>query len=246
MEEIFYDIFKGLPRQGPGNIQSTKKAIDLIDHLPAHPNILDLGCGTGTQTFQLAHHLGGSIVALDNHAPYLRQLTDNAEKLGYTESIQTVRGDMHSLTFSPESFDLIWSEGAIYIMGFREGLNYLKTFLKNAGYLAVTEISWLKNSQPPHLIDFWEQEYAAMNTIDGNLEIIRDLGYNLIDYFILSPLAWWDNFYTPLENRLVQMRKKYIENDQALELVEFVQLEIDLYRKYPEFYGYVFYIMKKS
>jgi hypothetical protein len=170
----------------------------------------------------------------------------NAEKLGYDELIRTVQGDMHNLAFSAGFFDLIWSEGAIYIMGFREGLNYLKSFLTNQGYLAVTEICWLKNNQPLHLKEFWEQEYAAMNTVDGNIEIIRDLRYNLVDYFILSPLSWWDNYYIPLENRLIQMRKKYIENDQALELIEFVQLEIDLYRKYPEFYGYVFYIMQKS
>ena len=68
----------------------------------------------------------------------------------------------------------------------------------------------------------------------------------MIDYFILSPVAWWDNFYIPLEKRLSMLRKKYLENDQALELIEFVQLEIDLYRKYPEYYGYVFYIMQKS
>lgn len=245
MDEVFFDIFQGLPRQGPGNNLSTKRAIDLIKDLPKNPKILDIGCGTGTQTFQLAYHVGGSITALDNHGPYLETLENKAERLGFSDCIQVMKGDMQNLDFPPGYFDLIWSEGAIYIMGFYQGLKYLKDFIKPSGYMAVTEISWLKNNQPGVLKDFWEQEYSEMNSIKRNLAIISELGYNLVDYFILSPVAWWDSFYLPLEKRLSILRKKYLENEQALELIEFVQLEIDLYRKYPEYYGYVFYIMRR-
>jgi len=153
---------------------------------------------------------------------------------------------MNQLGFSKRYFDLIWAEGSIYIMGFEYGLQYLKPFLKDEGYIAVTEICWLKNNQPTHLKDFFQQEYAAMQTVEENIETITKSGYDVIDYFILSPSAWWDNYYIPLEKRLVDMRVKYGENDHALELIEFVQLEIDLYRKYPEFYGYVFFIMRKK
>lgn len=246
MEEIFYDIFAGLPRQGPGSSQSTKMAIQSIESIPNNPIILDLGCGSGLQTFQLAHHLGGKIIALDNHKPYLEALMEQAKKQGYDDIIDVTMGEMNNLDFPEQFFDVIWAEGSIYIIGFQEGLNYLKPFLKDSGTIAVTEISWLKDNPPSDLVDFWEQEYALMNTVDGNIKIIGDLGYGLVDSFILSPSAWWDDYYLPLEKRLIEMRKKYMENYMALELVEFVQLEIDLYRKYPEFYGYVFYVMQKS
>lgn len=246
MEDIFYDIFMGLPRQGPGNEYSTNQAIHLIKDLPVQTNILDIGCGTGTQTFQLAYNLGGTIYALDNHKPYLELLRQKANQLGYSDSVIPVYGEMNQLEFMPGYFDVIWAEGSIYIMGFDNGLNYLKPFLKDTGYLAVTEITWLRNNQPKELLAFWEQEYAAMTSLEGNLKTIEQAGYDLVDYFNLAPVAWWDDFYTPLENRLVKMREKYIENESALETIEFVQLEIDLYRKYPDFYGYVFYIMKKG
>lgn len=246
MEEVFYDLYQGLPRQGPGNDRSTVRAIKLVGQLPDQPMILDLGCGTGFQTFQLAHQLGGKIYALDNYPPYLAQVEENAKKQGLDQVIEPVIGDMGNLNFPAAYFDLIWAEGSIYIMGFKDGLKYIKPFLKLDGYVAVSEICWLKNDQPDELVDFWNQEYSSMNTTEGNIEIIRKLNYTLIDYFILSPTAWWDSYYIPLENRLIEMREKYLENESALELIEFVQLEIDMYRKYPDFYGYVFFIMRKD
>lgn len=244
MEDIFFSIFQDLPRQGPGNKLSTKRAIDLIKDLPTSPRILDLGCGSGAQTIQLAHYFGGTTYALDNHKPYLDQLSLNSEKLGYGESIKTVHADMNDLEFDPEFFDLIWAEGSLYILGFREGLRYLKKFLSPAGYLAVTEVNWLRDGQPQELLEFWDHEYPEIMPLSGNIELIKAQGYKLVDYFTLSPVAWWDNYYTPLEQRLVKLRKEYVENDQATELIESVQVEIDMYRKYPEFYGYVFYIMR--
>lgn len=244
MEEIFYDIFNDLPRQGPGDKQSTRKAINLIETNNLHPRILDIGCGTGMQTFELAHQIGGEIFAVDNNDAYLNELTQRASKFGYTDNIQVLNENMNNLPFPEKYFDLIWAEGSIYIMGFGSGLKYLQTFLKKNGYIAATEISWLRDEQPQTLKDFWRQEYAEMHTVEENEAMIRECGYHLVESFVLPSSAWWDNFYNPLEKRLRQMRIKYLDNDQALELVEFVQLEIDLYRKYPDFYGYVFYIMQ--
>jgi ubiquinone/menaquinone biosynthesis C-methylase UbiE len=221
------------------------KAIGLSKDLPAHPIILDVGCGTGAQTIQLAHHIGGSIFALDNHKPYLDILRQKADKLGFGDCIQTIHGDMHNLPFTTGYFDLIWSEGAIYTMGFKEGLNYLKKFLKPSGYLAVSEISWLSDSLPSDLLAFWKQEYAAITPIKTTLKTIKEAGYEMIDYFILPESDWWDDFYRPLEKNILLLRKKYHENEHILEMIEYLQLEIDLYRKYPDLYGYVFYVLKR-
>src|SRR5262249_11799155 len=53
------------------------------------------------------------------------------------------RASMSALDFPDASFDLIWSEGAIYVMGFAEGLRAWKRLLKPHGAIAVTELSWL-------------------------------------------------------------------------------------------------------
>lgn len=246
MEELFYEIFSDLPRQGPGNKRSTIRAAKLIKDIPKEPKILDIGCGTGKQTMELANYFGGEIIALDNHAPYLDILNQNSKRLGYGDIITTINCDMGNMPFTNNSFDLIWAEGSIYIAGFKEGLNEWKRLLKKNAYLAITEISWLKDNQPEEVNEFFINEYPAMCSIDQNLEMIASEGYTLVDYFILAPIAWWDDFYIPLENRLKSLRQKYFESESELELIEFVQLEIDLYRKYPDVYGYVFYIMQNS
>ena len=55
--EIFFELFEGLPRQGPGNRASAERALGLCRGLPPAPAVLDLGCGVGGQTLHLAELL---------------------------------------------------------------------------------------------------------------------------------------------------------------------------------------------
>jgi precorrin-6B methylase 2 len=83
MDELFYEIFAGLPRQGPGDRHSTLRALKSIPGLPYFACILDIGCGTGNQTIDLAGAINGQIIAADNHQPFLDTLKGNAARFGY-------------------------------------------------------------------------------------------------------------------------------------------------------------------
>lgn len=246
MEDLLYQIFSDIPRQGPGSRFSTLQAARLITDVPEEPVILDLGCGTGAQTLVVASHFGGKVYAVDNFKPYLQILELNAIKFGLNETIVCRPGDMFNLDFPENYFDIIWAEGSVYILGFANGLKSLKPHLKTGGYVAATEISWLREDIPDDLAAFWEIEYPDMKTLTSNLKTVAASGYQLVDYFALPPTAWWDEFYTPLEKRLVKLRQQFDDDDEALELIELTQLEIDLYRKYPDYYSYIFYILRKN
>ncbi len=43
--EIFWEIHSKLPREGPGDDASTRKAFSMLADLPNAPCILDVGCG---------------------------------------------------------------------------------------------------------------------------------------------------------------------------------------------------------
>jgi ubiquinone/menaquinone biosynthesis C-methylase UbiE len=186
----------------------------------------------------------GTIFALDNHQPFLDALNKKVMEHGVAHRIHIINCDMLALGFKERSFDVIWAEGAIYIVGFEKGITTWKPLLKNGGYLAVTEATWLKLDAPDELKGFWAEAYPAMQDIDGNLEIIKNTGCRIVDYFTLPESAWWDDYYNPLEKKLALFREKYKGNDEAIRLAEIEQTEIDLYRSYPDYYGYVFYIMQ--
>jgi ubiquinone/menaquinone biosynthesis C-methylase UbiE len=241
---VFYDVFNDLPRQGPGDAKSTGRALSVMTERPANPRILDVGCGTGAQTLDLARLIDGEILAVDNHQPFLDALQKKASEPGLSGRIRVLNSDMNDLHLGDQSFDIIWSEGAIYIMGFEKGLKEMQRLLKPSGYVAVTEVSWLKPEPPAELCEFWNREYPAIQSIDHNLNIVKEAGYSVISHFVLPESSWLNDYYKPLEARLWTMRSKYAGDESALAIVESCQLEIDLFRKYSDYYGYVFYVMR--
>ena len=242
--QVFFELHTDLPREGPGNFETTHRAFSLLKMLPERPQILDIGCGPGMQTLDLAKLTKGTIVAVDNHQPYLDRLSENIDRLGLSDRVRVVNADMLDLPFPEQSFDVIWSEGAIYIMGFDRGLKTWRSLLKPGGYLAVSELTWLRSDPPEAVRTFWEQEYPAMRTIDANLEAIKAFGYATVDAFPLPEATWWDDYYRPLERKIAQLEQKYSTNREALQAIDLECQEIDTYRHYSEYYSYVFYVAK--
>ena len=241
---ILYEIHEGLPRGGPGSTECTQRAFRMLAELPPKPAILDIGCGPGMHTLDLAALTNGTIVALDNHQPFLDQLMAEARQHGLQNNIETAKEDMFSLDFAPETFDLIWSEAAIYIVGFEKGLLDWKPLLKPHGYMAISEIAWLRPDPPRDLRDFWAESYPGIQTIDENLATIRRCGYREIGHFVLDESTWWENLYTPIMERLPILKEKYQGHPEALTMLQIEEQEIDLYRRYSEYYGYVFFAMQ--
>ncbi len=241
---LLFEIHKDLPREAPGDNSQTRKALRLLTDLPPRPRILDIGCGTGMQTIELARQTSGTITAIDNHAPYLDELRLQAIREGVSERITTLQASMFDLEFEKESIDLIWSEGAIYIIGFEKGIRTWRPFLKKGGYIAVTELSWIKENPPAEVKSFWESEYPGMKSLEDNRSIIRDAGYKEVGHFVLPESSWWEPYYQPMEKRLEMLRQKYGEDQAVRKPIADTQQEIEMYRKYSAWYGYVFYLMQ--
>lgn len=242
--DFMYEIFDDLPRQGPGDDESTRKALSLVKNLPSNADILDVGCGCGKQTLELARNTKGKITAVDTYQYFLDRLKADAEKLGFQSRIETLNISMTVMNFAPFSFDLIWSEGAVYIMGFERGLWEWRRFLKPQSFIAVTEIVWLKENIPSDLKSYWEKKYPEMKTLNENLQVVKNLGYDLLGHFTLPKTCWLDNFYAPLEIRLKTLRQKYQDNIEALKVLDMNKKEADLYKKYSDYYGYEFFVMR--
>jgi SAM-dependent methyltransferase len=243
---IFFDIHKDLPREGPGDNASTLRALSLLSDRPLRPTLLDIGCGPGMQTLAIAKKTHGPVVAIDTHRPYLQRLQQSAESAGRREQITLVNASMLSLPFIAGTVDVIWSEGAIYVAGFERGLREWRRLLRPRGYVVVSELTWLQAVRPVEAVRFWQVGYPGMHTIEENLETIQAVGYRSIGHFVLPESGWWEHYYTPLELRLASLRDRYQDDAAANNQLNQVARQIDLYRKCSDAYGYVFYIMQSA
>ena len=243
---IFWEVHQGLPRQGPGADEHTRRAFRAIGGLPADPVVVDVGCGPGMQTLELARLVQSPVIAFDAHEPFLQELRQRATAEGLADLVDARAGDMGDLPLSARSVDLLWSEGAIYIIGFEPGLTVWRPLLKPEGAVAVTEATWLKGGAPDELRRFWNDAYPAMTDRDGNVRTVERCGYRLLQQFTLPAEAWWTHYYDPLSTRVADLRTRYAGDADALAGLDEEMQEIDLFRKYHDYYGYVFYVMRRQ
>jgi serine/threonine-protein kinase HipA len=239
---LFFELYEALPRQGPGNEAATRRALALLPGLPPRPRIADLGCGGGASTRVLAAATGGMVAALDIHLPFLAGLRSAAGGAG---AIHPVAADMAKPPLAPAGFDLVWSEGAIYQIGFAQGLQRWRKLLRPGGFLAVTEATWLTDAPPAGARHFWTTAYPAMTTIAANEATVAEAGYRLVDSFALPPECWLESYYAPLERALAPFAARHPDDPDAALITAEIRTEIDLYRRYGDSYGYVFYLAQR-
>ena len=244
--ELLIDLHKNGARQGPGAENHTKMAIKMasLKDRTSGLKVLDIGSGTGASTLVLAKYLAAEITALDLSTEFLQTLETKALTCGFGEKITTLKCAMDALPFAADSFDVIWSEGSIYIMGFRQGVAYFRRYLQPGGILAVSELTWLVPNPPAEINSYWQMEYPEIATASEKIKILEDNGYNLKGYFPLPRSAWLDNYYIPLQDRFEAFLTRH-KSRAASQLIESERKEIEMYQKYGSYYTYGFYIAQK-
>ncbi|NEQ49138.1 MAG: methyltransferase domain-containing protein [Leptolyngbya sp. SIO3F4] len=245
--ELLLDLFKNTERQGPGSPEDTRRALSFVE-LPSDEQlqVADIGCGSGGQTLTLAEHLSGNITAVDLFPSLLDELNDQVWAKGLENRIQTRSESMENLSFESGSLDLIWSEGAIYNMGFENGIRQWKQYLKPQGYLAVSELTWITPERPAEIEKYWTQEYPEIDTAAIKIRLLEKHGYTLTGYFHLPRESWWEHYYMPLQACFAPFLERQAHTEAARNIVAEHQQEIELFEKYHAYFSYGFYIARNN
>ena len=204
-------------------LKYTRKAFRMLPQTDK-PRILDIGCGSGVPTMELARLSNGQIIGLDINQPLLDRLTRKIKKAGISDRVKALKCSILDMEFPDESFDIIWAEGSIHVIGFERGLWEWKRFLKPDGFLGV---------------------HDEKGNIQEKIEQISSCSYELLGYFILDKDIWWTEYFAPLKKLIDDARIKYAGDLKALAEVDNGQWEIDMFRKNPELNSSAFFVMKR-
>jgi SAM-dependent methyltransferase len=128
------------------------------------------------------------------------------------------------MDFPDESFDIIWCEGAIAPIGFERALKEWRQLLKGNGFMVL---------------------HDDLNSKEKKLKLIRECGYDLIEYFQLPEDAWWLQYYEPLDIKINGLLEKHGNDPGILKQIERFQEEIEMYKKNPSAFRSIFYIIQK-
>lgn len=244
MLDLLLETHIGLERQGPGSLEAVEQALGFLKPFNRFLRIADLGCGTGGQTIHLARRLPGTITGLDMFSDFIEKLNENVKSMNLENRVTGIVGSMENLPFQKKSLDLIWSEGAVDNIGFEEGISHWHGFLKKGGFVAVTCPSWLTGERPAAVERFWSDAGSRLDCVGNNIEIMQGCGYQFVASFTLPEQCWTENYFIPREAAISRLLKKYAGNETMIEYEAQNRYETELYSKYSQYYGYVFYIGK--
>ena len=239
----FLQIYGTLPRAGPGSNELTRRAFEIMSDVPESPRILDIGCGPGMQTVELLRITSGTVVALDLIPEMITRVRARAESAGVSDRLETLEQDMTEMAFPESSFDVVWSEGAIYFLGFEAGLKKVKDFVKPGGYVTVSEAVWLKPNPPPKVVEFWK-EYPEIDTVAAKLEVIKRIGYESVGHFIFPATAWTEHYYNPMEERIAEKTAEWSGIPEAEAVLKEARNEISTFRRHSDYFSYAFFVMR--
>jgi SAM-dependent methyltransferase len=212
----------------------------------ANLRIADIGCGTGASTLVLARELDAHVTAVDLFPEFLAKLEDAAGLAGVADRITTLSASMEALPFEEASYDAIWSEGAIYNMGFAAGIEAWRKHLKPDGILALSELTWLTAQRPEELQAHWAREYPEVDTASGKMAVLERLGFTPVGYFPLPQRCWLENYYWPMQQRFSGYLDRHENSEAARAIVAAEEAEISLYERHEAFVSYGYYIARKT
>ncbi len=243
MEQVFYELFDDVPRQGPGSDASTLKALNTVkDALPQCPRILDLGCGTGKQTLNIAQQITDSLItAVDNYEPFLQKLADTSEEKGLARHITPLLGDMSKLPFYPNSFDMIWAEGSIFILGIEKALELWTPLLSKGGQLCFSDMLFTDSNPDEECKKYLAEVYPEIPSKELIGSLLQKYGFDIKSTFVTPYSDWWDEYYTPILSNIEKMKVKYSNITTATAIIQGMETEIEMHRKYGNQYGYMFF-----
>ena len=142
----------------------------LLPHLKSGDRLLDVGCGPGTITMDLAELVApGNVIGLDRSKEVIERAREAAEARELANLSFEV-GDVYNLEFEDSSFDVVYAHQVLqHLSDPIRALEEMRRVLRDGGWLAVRDgdygaFSW---SPPSEGLDRWMELYHDITRENG-------------------------------------------------------------------------------
>lgn len=200
-------------------LKFTRIAFQLLPEIDK-PSVLDVGCGTGIPTMELAELCNGKIIGVDRDRKALDTLEAKIQEKKLSHRMSTLYCSIEDLPFEKEKFDIIWAEGSISHLGFTGAVKLLRGYLKVGRFLVVHDDA----GDPIDKITSAESE-----------------GYALYGFFIVSETVWAREYYEHLEAAITDAESSLPPFDLSC-----LKRELEQFKKSPGSFRSAFFILKKT
>jgi SAM-dependent methyltransferase len=142
--EYWTDVYQRSDIEGAVYKERRSAVLELARKLalPLHSSILEIGCGSGFTSVQLARQ-GYTVHAVDSSEAMIRSTRRHAEQAGVNEQVLTGRADAENLGFPDNSFDLVLKIGvAPWLSSLDTAIRHVVRVLRPGGYLIITADNW--------------------------------------------------------------------------------------------------------
>ncbi len=211
----------------------------------SEPQVLDIGCGEGQPTVELARLTDGTVTGIDIDAASLEFLEQRAEEAGVADRVNTVKGSYMEMDFPEGHFDLIWAEATLHVVGLEDGIREVSRFIRPGGHFVIHEMVLFDSDYPEEMDDAWDGFIAGMPTPEDLIEICAKYGLEEVGHFLLEEKAWETMYFEPLDRRVEGLREKYSDDPESLALLEEEEQNNEVFRRYQKWWRSGYFVLRK-
>ncbi|MFX1365009.1 MAG: class I SAM-dependent methyltransferase [Promethearchaeota archaeon] len=203
-------------------LKYTREAFKSIPEMDK-PHILDIGCGTGMPTLELAELSNGEIIGIDVNQDALDKLNQKIKEKGLKNRVKIFNRSAYDTQFADETFDILWEEGVIHLLDFKKVMTECIRILKGNGYMITGEVN---------------------NWVDKKIKQYPKYGFKIVKQIPWEDECWWKEYYAPLEKKINILREKYNKIDEIEEIRRHLR-EIEMVKKNPSGFDCTTYVLQK-
>ena len=226
----------------PGGKEYTLTAGQLAG-LNKKSQVLDIACGHGAASLNLARKFGCRATAIDIEESFIAEGTAIAKKEKLDKLIKFIAGDFNKQKFNANSFDMIVAEGgALSYIGRDDGLKRARRLLKKNGYIEISDLILRGKTLSREVKDIFLSGDLDLETEESYRTLLKINGFEIVFCSYVAK-QYWEAYYENIKKNL-QNRKGYFSDKKVRESFN-KEIRFFYKRRDLDQLGYLFIVAKK-